>query len=70
MLQRFLWERSGHWENYRENMYTTSRIDENEYAIKPMNCPGGMLLLKTASLTPTVICRCVRPKWAWSTGMR
>jgi threonyl-tRNA synthetase len=43
MLDRFLWERSGHWENYRENMYTTM-VDENEYAIKPMNCPGGMLL--------------------------
>jgi len=43
MLNRSLWERSGHWENYRENMYT-SVIDEVEYAIKPMNCPGGMLL--------------------------
>jgi threonyl-tRNA synthetase len=43
MMQRFLWERSGHWENYRENMYT-SRIDDIDYAIKPMNCPGGMLL--------------------------
>jgi len=43
MLQRSLWEKSGHWENYRENMYT-STIDEDEYAIKPMNCPGGMLL--------------------------
>ncbi len=43
MMQRFLWERSGHWENYRENMYT-STIDDAEYAIKPMNCPGGMLL--------------------------
>jgi threonyl-tRNA synthetase len=43
MLNRDLWERSGHWENYRENMYTTV-IDETEYAIKPMNCPGGMLL--------------------------
>ncbi|MFC1877546.1 threonine--tRNA ligase [Thermodesulfobacteriota bacterium] len=43
MLDRSLWERSGHWENYRENMYTTL-VDENEYAIKPMNCPGGMLL--------------------------
>jgi threonyl-tRNA synthetase len=45
MLQRSLWERSGHWENYRENMYT-SEVDEVEYAIKPMNCPGGMLLYK------------------------
>jgi threonyl-tRNA synthetase len=43
MLNRALWERSGHWENYRENMYT-STIDGMEYAIKPMNCPGGMLL--------------------------
>jgi len=46
MLNRALWERSGHWENYRENMYT-SVIDEMDYAIKPMNCPGGMLLYKT-----------------------
>ncbi len=46
MLNRNLWERSGHWENYRENMYT-SEIDEQEYAIKPMNCPGGMLLYKS-----------------------
>ena len=45
MLQRRLWEQSGHWENYRENMYT-SEVDEIEYAIKPMNCPGGMLLFK------------------------
>jgi len=43
MLNRSLWERSGHWENYRENMYFSS-IDDFEYAIKPMNCPGGMLL--------------------------
>ena len=43
MLNRSLWERSGHWENYRENMYT-SAIDDVEYAIKPMNCPGGMLI--------------------------
>jgi len=43
MLNRDLWEKSGHWENYRENMYT-SHVDEEEYAIKPMNCPGGMLI--------------------------
>ena len=48
MLNRKLWEQSGHWENYRENMYT-SVIDEEEYAIKPMNCPGGMILYKTKS---------------------
>jgi threonyl-tRNA synthetase len=45
ILNRSLWEQSGHWENYRENMYTTV-IDETEVAIKPMNCPGGMLLYK------------------------
>ncbi len=48
MLNRKLWEQSGHWENYRENMYT-SVVDEEEYAIKPMNCPGGMILYKTKS---------------------
>ncbi|MBF0389889.1 MAG: threonine--tRNA ligase [Desulfamplus sp.] len=48
MLSRHLWEQSGHWENYRENMYT-SVVDNEEYAIKPMNCPGGMLLYKTGS---------------------
>jgi threonyl-tRNA synthetase len=45
MLNRELWETSGHWDHYRENMYT-SIIDETEYAIKPMNCPGGMLVYK------------------------
>ena len=48
MLNRKLWEKSGHWDNYRENMYT-SVIDDEEYAIKPMNCPGGMILFKTRS---------------------
>jgi threonyl-tRNA synthetase len=46
LLQRSLWERSGHWDNYRENMYFTM-IDDNDNAIKPMNCPGGMLLYNT-----------------------
>jgi len=45
MLNRQLWEISGHWFNYRENMYT-SEIDDTEFAIKPMNCPGGMLIYK------------------------
>ncbi len=43
MLNKELWETSGHWANYRENMYT-SQIDDNEFAVKPMNCPGGMLV--------------------------
>ncbi len=46
ILSRSLWERSGHWAHYKENMYTTV-IDEEDYAIKPMNCPGGMLVYKT-----------------------
>ena len=45
ILNRELWETSGHWFNYRENMYTTS-IDETDFAIKPMNCPGGILNYK------------------------
>ncbi len=45
MLNKELWETSGHWFNYRENMYT-SEIDELEFAIKPMNCPGGVLAFK------------------------
>ena len=43
ILNKQLWETSGHWEHYRENMYTTI-IDDEEYAIKPMNCPGGILV--------------------------
>ena len=43
ILNRKLWERSGHWDHYKQNMYTTV-IDEEDYAIKPMNCPGGMLV--------------------------
>ncbi len=46
ILNRELWERSGHWFNYKENMYTV-QIDDEDYAIKPMNCPGGMLSYKT-----------------------
>lgn len=46
MLDRHLWETSGHWEHYREIMYTTM-IDNTEYAIKPMSCPGGMLVYKS-----------------------
>ena len=43
MLNRDLWERSGHWGHYKDNMYTT-KIDDTDFAIKPMNCPGGMLV--------------------------
>lgn len=46
LLNKKLWETSGHWDHYRENMYTTE-IDEEEFAVKPMNCPGGMLVYKS-----------------------
>ena len=46
MLNRQLWENSGHWDHYKENMYTTV-IDEEDFSIKPMNCPGGLLVYKS-----------------------
>ena len=46
ILSRKLWETSGHWDHYKENMYTTV-IDEQDYAIKPMNCPGGILVYQS-----------------------
>lgn len=46
ILRKELWERSGHWSHYRDNMYFT-KIDEEDYAVKPMNCPGGILVYKT-----------------------
>lgn len=46
MLNRHLWETSGHWDHYKENMYTTV-IDDTDFAVKPMNCPGGMLVYKS-----------------------
>ena len=46
MLSRHLWETSGHWDHYKENMYTTE-IDETDFAIKPMNCPGGILVYQS-----------------------
>ena len=46
MLSRHLWETSGHWDHYKENMYTTV-IDEQDFAVKPMNCPGGILVYES-----------------------
>ncbi len=46
ILNRHLWEQSGHWDHYKQNMYTTV-IDGEDYAIKPMNCPGGMMVYKS-----------------------
>ena len=47
MMSRRLWETSGHWEHYKDNMYTT-KVDEEDYAIKPMNCPGSILVYQNA----------------------
>ena len=47
ILNEELWHRSGHWDHYKENMYTT-KIDDTDYGIKPMNCPGGMLVYKNS----------------------
>ena len=46
ILNEELWHRSGHWDHYKENMYTT-KIDDTDYGIKPMNCPGGMIVYKS-----------------------
>lgn len=46
ILNRKLWETSGHWDHYKENMYTTV-IDDEDYAVKPMNCPGGILIYQS-----------------------
>ncbi|WP_425805736.1 threonine--tRNA ligase [Desulfitobacterium sp. Sab5] len=46
ILNRSLWEQSGHWDHYKDNMYFT-KIDDMDYAVKPMNCPGGMIMYKT-----------------------
>ena len=47
ILNEELWHRSGHWDHYKENMYTT-QIDDTDYGIKPMNCPGGMIVYKNS----------------------
>ena len=47
MMSRRLWETSGHWDHYKDNMYTT-KVDEEDYAIKPMNCPGSILVYKNS----------------------
>ena len=51
MMNKRLWEMSGHWDHYKDNMYFT-QVDETEYALKPMNCPGHMLVYKTRAFLP------------------
>ena len=69
ILNQELWHRSGHWDHYKDNMYTTV-IDGEDYAVKPMNCPGGMLVYKNEPHSPTVTCPCGWRSWAWSTATR
>ena len=57
IMDETLWKNSGHWDHYKENMYFTE-VDEQTYALKPMNCPGHMLIYKTIYIL-IVICRSV-----------
>ena len=61
-----LWERSGHWDHYKENMYTT-KIDDMDFAIKPMNCPGGILVYKRKPWTLSRPAHARAASWVWCT---
>lgn len=63
MMNQRLWEQSGHWDHYRDNMYF-SEVDDTRFAMKPMNCPGHMLIFKTACIR-IGICR-----FAWRNSAR
>ncbi len=58
LLDRSLWEASGHWENFRENMFIAESRDERVLAVKPMNCPGHVLIFAQPAQTATANCRC------------
>ncbi|WP_260849083.1 aminoacyl--tRNA ligase-related protein [Burkholderia thailandensis] len=64
-MDRSLWEASGHWQNYRENMFTTES-EKRDYAIKPMNCPGHVQVFKHGCAR-IAICRCATPSSARAT---
>ena len=66
IMRRTLWETSGHWDHYKDNMYTTV-IDGEDFAIKPMNCPGS-IRSTISSRIPIRSSRCATPNWALSTG--
>ena len=57
IMDKTFWEKSGHWDNYKDNMFVTSS-EKREYAVKPMNCPGHVQISITVCAR-TVICRCV-----------
>lgn len=67
MLNQDLWHRSGHWEHYKDNMYTTV-IDDTNFALKPMNCPEACWSIRRNRI-PTVTCLCGWVNWASYTGM-
>ncbi len=69
MLNRHLWETSGHWDHYKENMYTTV-IDDTDFAIKPMNCPGGILVYQSEPRSYRDLPLRLAERLAWYIAMR
>jgi Threonyl-tRNA synthetase len=67
IMDRSLWEASGHWQNYRENMFTTES-EKRDYAIKPMNCPGHVQVFNHGCAR-IAICRCVTRNSVRATAM-
>ena len=68
ILNEHLWRTSGHWDHYKDNMYFT-KIDDADYAIKPMNCPGSMLVYKRKMCVPTEISQSAAENWDRYTDM-
>ena len=66
IMSRKLWETSGHWDHYKDNMYAT-KIDDEDYCIKPMNCPGGVLVYRSQPHSYREL-PCAWVSWAWSTA--
>ena len=67
ILSRKLWEQSGHWDHYQENMYTT-KIDDEDFAIKPMNCPRRHPRLQAPHVELPAICPSAPANWGLSTA--
>ncbi len=67
ILDKSLWEKTGHWQNYRENMFTTES-EKRDYALKPMNCPGHILIFKQGMQAATATCRCATASSASATA--
>ena len=67
VLDRTFWEKSGHWEKYRPNMFVCETVEGEELSLKPMNCPGHVQIFKSAS-GPIASCRCAWPSSAPATA--